>query len=142
MCVVCRCVCVCDVATSIDRRVATARRVARTESESRSILLSSLSRLRPLPPLPSYLLLQLISLPPAAFLLSSSSRNTSISFLILLRFFHAFLSYISSFFICLFFVLFNVITLLSCVFDEIYLFLRDVMHITVHFIHLSRKKGS
>lgn len=50
-----------DVATSIDRRVATARRVARTESESRSTLLSSLSRLSP-PPAPSAPLLSATSL--------------------------------------------------------------------------------
>jgi len=75
---------------SIDRRIATARRVARTESESRSVLLSlPCLDCSPLPFL-SYLLLQLISLPPAAFLHSSSSRNTPMSLSISLRFFAAF----------------------------------------------------
>lgn len=130
----CRCVCVC--ATSRRLLIGASRpRDASRAQKAKVVVYSFLRRLdcapsSPAPPFPSYPLLQLISLPPAAFLLPSS-RNTSISFLIFLRFFHAFLSYISSFFICLFFVLFSIITLLSCDFDEIYLFLRDVMHITV-----------
>lgn len=130
-----------DVATSIDRRVATARRVARTESESRSTLLSSLSRLSPsLPPRNPPICSCNLFLFHLRF--SSCLHHVALYFFIFLRFFPTFHPFIFFVFFKYYYssILYNLfiylcVCVLLCIFYQLHFLLLDVFFFFFFFFH-------